>query len=200
MSKHTDRRPQPIDTIEWVEPDTLRANDYNPNNVAPPELRLLRISLLEDGWTQPIVARPDGEIVDGFHRWTLACTDNDVLALGDGRIPVVRILHTEGETDAQAHAHQRMSTIRHNRARGNHHVVRMAEIVHDLANDGLDDERIGYLLQMEPEEVRRLMERGAMPERGSLDGFTRAWTPTTDEHDSISRDERRAEAQEGAAS
>lgn len=162
---------QPIDTVEWVEPATLHANDYNPNIVAAPELALLKISLLEDGWTQPIVARPDGEIVDGFHRWTLATTDPEVAALSDGRVPVVRLAPSDP-------AHQRMSTIRHNRARGSHYVLRMAEIIADLQGSGLDNDEIGRRLGMEAEEVKRLAERGNMLERASGDGFDRAWIPT----------------------
>ena len=63
---------QPIDKVQWIHRDKLKPNNYNPNMVAPPELRLLKISILEDGWTQPIVVNSDMTIVDGFHRWTLS--------------------------------------------------------------------------------------------------------------------------------
>src|SRR5262245_27363791 len=137
---------QPLNVVEWVDPKTLRANHYNPNKVAPPEMDLLKISILEDGWTQPIVARPDGEIVDGFHRYTLGSTDPDVPALTGGLVPVVRL------RDADM-AHQMMSTIRHNRARGTHRVIRMAEIVTALKDQGLSEDEIMHRLQMEDEEV-----------------------------------------------
>ena len=61
----------PINKVEWLNTSELKANDYNPNHVAPIELKLLKISLIEDGWTQPVVIRENNEIVDGFHRWML---------------------------------------------------------------------------------------------------------------------------------
>lgn len=159
---------QPIDAVEWVARDELHANGYNPNHVAPPELKLLKLSILEDGWTQPIVALPDGEIVDGFHRWTIAA-DAKVAALTDGRVPVVRI-----SPDA---AQQRMATIRHNRARGTHAVVPMADIVAELVELGIERTEIMRRLGMDGEEVDRLVERGVMTKRGSADDFGRAWKP-----------------------
>ena len=63
---------QPIDKIQWIDRDKLKPNNYNPNMVAPPELKLLKISILEDGWTQPIVVTADMTIVDGFDRGTIS--------------------------------------------------------------------------------------------------------------------------------
>lgn len=165
---------QPLHNLTWVSRDTLRANQYNPNKVAPPEMRLLKISILENGWTQPIVARPDGEIVDGFHRWTLSA-DKDIAALTDGLIPVV---YLAPDLDP---ASQRMATIRHNRARGSHHVVKMADIVGELDELGLSAEEIGLRLQMESEEVARLIQRGNKLVRGANpEGFNPGWVPTRD--------------------
>ena len=62
---------EPVDCVTWVPADSVEANDYNPNAVAPPEMELLRLSVMADGYTQPIVAnQEDGRIVvvDGFHR------------------------------------------------------------------------------------------------------------------------------------
>lgn len=164
---------QPLDNITWTTPDQLHSNDYNPNHVAPPEMQLLKTSILEDGWTQPIVARKNGEIVDGFHRWTTS-HDPEVAALTDGKIPVV---YLNDKTDP---ASQRMSTIRHNRARGTHGVKPMANIVNELHHEyGLDIEEIGTRLQMEWEEVDRLLDYGEKPKRGSNpDGFNKGWKPT----------------------
>lgn len=171
---------QPVDRVQWLPREQLAGNDYNPNRVAPPEMKLLRTSILEDGWTQPIVARPvldDAgdeiadryEIVDGFHRWTVS-GDAAVFALTDGLVPVV-VIHPDP-------AQQRMATIRHNRARGTHHVLKMADIVRDLADAGLDVDEIRARLSMDKEEVTRLLERGRMVDRGSsTDGFTEAWRP-----------------------
>ena len=69
---------QPINKVEWIKSEELKANDYNPNHIPPPELKLLKTSIIADGWTQPIVVREDNEIVDGFHRWVLSCKDKDI--------------------------------------------------------------------------------------------------------------------------
>ena len=68
----------PVAHVQWVKRDTLHANDYNPNVVARTERALLKLSIMEDGWTQPIVARTDGEIVDGFHRWSISADPDEV--------------------------------------------------------------------------------------------------------------------------
>lgn len=160
----------PVNNVIWKNRDDLHANNYNPNHVAPPELKLLKISILEDGWTQPIVARPDGEIVDGFHRW-LVSDDKDVRNMTDGKVPVV-ILNVDNKD------HQMMSTIRHNRARGSHGVLPMAEIVRRLIDDeGMSQKGVMNLLQMEEEEVERLYDRGGMIKRGRSEGFGKSWVP-----------------------
>ncbi len=165
---------QPVNSVVWVPRDQLRGNGYNPNHVAPPELELLKISILEDGWTQPIVARqPEGgfsEVVDGFHRWTVSA-DPDVYAMTDGLVPVV---YLPADLDA---AQQRMATIRHNRARGIHGVVKMADIVAELANGlGVSPEEISRRLQMDEEEVTRLRDRGDMLKRHGDGEFGTGWT------------------------
>ena len=162
---------QPVDNVVWVHRDELKANSYNPNHVAPPEKRLLKISILEDGWTMPIVVRSDMEIVDGFHRW-LTSADKAVYALTDGFVPIVKL------DESKSLADQMMSTIRHNRARGIHHVVKMSEIVEALSADGLTDDEIAGRLQMDEEEVSRLLDHGNMLKRGSLPVFNQGWVPT----------------------
>ena len=160
---------QPVDNIKWVKRDTLKANDYNPNHVPPSEKKLLKISLLEDGWTQPIVVGADGEtIIDGFHRWSLSA-DKDVYAMTDGFVPVVQLIPEDM-------AHQKMSTIRHNRARGSHYVLKMSDIVESLINEeGLSFEEVAERLQMEEEEVDRLYDHGNMVKRGGLGDFNKGW-------------------------
>lgn len=167
---------QPVDNVRWVPRDWLQANDYNPNHVAPREMRLLRESILADGWTQPIVVRrlPEYgryEIVDGFHRFTVS-KDPEIAAKTDGLVPVVELSDPDP-------AHQRASTIRHNRARGTHTVVKMADIVHYLLEDlGMDAMTVGRQLGMEDEEVNRLYERGNMLSRGPGSEFGKGWVPT----------------------
>lgn len=163
---------QPVSNIQWVDRDKLHANQYNPNHVSPREMRLLKISIVEDGWTQPIVARTDGQIVDGFHRWLTSDTQ-EVRAMTGGKVPVV-YLDVPPE-------HQMMSTIRHNRARGNHGVLKMAEIVRHLVdNENLSFEEVGNRLQMEEEEVDRLYDQSGMTVRGSKEGFNMGWVPADD--------------------
>lgn len=165
---------QPVSNVKWIPRERLKANSYNPNHVAPPERRLLKISLLEDGWTAPIVVRSDMEIVDGFHRWTVSA-DKAVYAMTNGFVPVVFLDESKSLSD------QMMSTIRHNRARGTHHVVKMSEIVESLASDGLTDDEIASRLQMESEEVSRLLDKGNMLKRGSREEFNRGWITVADE-------------------
>lgn len=164
----TDR--QPVSQVRWVPRGQLRANSYNPNAVAPPELELLRLSILEDGWTQPIVVLADNTIIDGFHRWTVSA-DPKVRALTGGLVPVVVV-----DVDP---VHRMMSTIRHNRARGTHAVLKMAEIVRGMVEAGLEAGEICRRLGMEDEELERLLDRSGMTVRGTagVNGFGRAWVP-----------------------
>lgn len=166
---------QPLSNVEWVPRDTIEPNDYNPNKQPPPEHRLLRVSIMEDGWTQPIVVFDDGGdgkpvIVDGEHRWRVSA-DPEIAAITSGKVPVVRIKGTRQQ--------RMMSTIRHNRARGEHHVLPMAEIVRALLENGISSEDVQFLLQMEDEEVERLAERAGMPTVISRDtpDFGKGWVP-----------------------
>lgn len=161
----------PVNWVRWIHRDKLDANAYNPNHVAPLEMELLKTSILEDGWTQPVVIREDMTIVDGFHRW-LTSGDPEVYELTDGYVPCV-VLKPANNTH-----HAMMSTIRHNRARGTHHVLKMADIVIALIQDGqLQIEDVMEGLGMEKEEVTRLFERGNMLKRASADEFTPGWVP-----------------------
>ena len=161
----------PIDEIQWVDPDSLRSNDYNPNHVFSPEMRLLKLSILEDGWTQPIVARPDGEIVDGFHRWTLARTDDAVRAASGGKVPVAFL------PESKTRADQMIATIRHNRARGQHGILKMGDIVRALEKNGLAADEIQSRLGMDREERERLTDMRGGPESMGKDSFGQGWRP-----------------------
>lgn len=159
---------QPVSNVQWVTRESLTANDYNPNKMAKTELALLKVSIMEDGWTQPIVARLDGEIVDGFHRWTLAA-DKQIAALSDGLVPVVFIQEIDP-------VHQRMATIRHNRARGEHYVMSMADIVLELIEEyQVNPAELIKRLGMEREEVARLLDRGQMTKRAGNNEYKNAW-------------------------
>jgi hypothetical protein len=160
---------EPISRVEWVLASTLHANDYNPNSVAPPERELLILSILEDGWTQPIVALPDGEIVDGFHRWRFSQDDPRLLDRYHGYIPVTRIIVDR--------VHQQMSTIRHNRARGTHGIKPTAKIVTTMLEAGMSARQLQKGLGMDEEEVTRLSTALGMPELAAKPSFSPAWKP-----------------------
>ena len=168
--KLPDGRVMPLEQLKWVNRDTLTPNSYNPNSVAPPELDLLKTSILEDGWTQPIVINPDNTIVDGFHRWTVSGHD-EIRELTGGFVPVVILQPKDSE-------HQQMSTIRHNRARGRHGVLEMGSIVADLMKNGLSTEEIMKRLKMEREEVIRLTQTQGVFGHPDLDKpYSKSWTP-----------------------
>ena len=162
---------QPLDKIEWIDRDKIKPNNYNPNKVAPTELKLLKTSILEDGWTQPIVINPDNTIVDGFHRWTVS-GHKEIHALTNGKIPVVTIRPKD-------FSQQQMATIRHNRARGTHGVLEMSSIVTDMVNKGVTGEEIIKRLGMEKEEVVRLLFRAGIPKSEVFKDkeFSKSWTP-----------------------
>tara|TARA_R110002153_G_scaffold115411_1_gene258582 strand:- start:2449 stop:2952 length:504 start_codon:yes stop_codon:yes gene_type:complete len=164
------REDQPISRVEWIDREKLNPNNYNPNRVASPELKLLKISILEDGWTQPIVINPDYEIVDGFHRWTVSA-DKEIKALSDGLVPVV-------VTSPKDDAHQKMSTIRHNRARGTHGVLDMSNIIQSMIDGKMSKQEIMAKLQMEEEEVVRLASRVGIPKSSLINDteFSKSWS------------------------
>lgn len=139
----------PLGTLQWVDREQLRANDYNPNKVSEDNLKLLTQSILTNGWTLPIVVRPDFTIIDGFHRWTVAGREPLKTMLG-GKVPVVIVDHGNDE------AADVYGTITHNRARGTHLLEPMKAIVKKLLDEGKTVKEIGKQLGMKPEEVFRL--------------------------------------------
>lgn len=216
---------QPINEVHWINPAQLRANDYNPNKVFTPEMELLEISLLEDGFTQPAVVMLDegviapptyraaaaqalvqllkqdelhsespasfsvrvseradriisnalaevtGVIVDGFHRWTLAQRSQSVRAMTGGFLPCVFL------DDTKTLADRMLSTVRHNRARGQHGILAMGDIVRSLQSE-LTHEEIEQRCGMESEEIERLSELRGSPELRGKDSFGKGWVPT----------------------
>lgn len=171
-----ERRAHPLDVVEWVDPALLSANGYNPNRVFTPEMQLLKQSIMEEGWTQPIVVRPDNVIVDGFHRWTLGSHDPEIRAISGGLVPVVRV------SEAKTSADHMIATIRHNRARGVHGILAMSDIVQQLKADGLSDAEISSRLGMEQEEIDRLAEVKGSPDLAGRDSFGKGWAPKPSEY------------------
>lgn len=177
---------EPVDCVVWVKNEEVIANDYNPNSVAPPEMKLLEISIEEDGYTQPIVAweKEDGikEVVDGFHRNRVGKECEGVKTRVHGYLPVTII--NQGKTDK---GDRIASTIRHNRARGKHKVDSMAEIVLDLKKRNWSNEKIGRDLGMDPDEVLRLSQITGIAEMFADRDFSEAWeAEKIDETDSLS--------------
>jgi ParB-like chromosome segregation protein Spo0J len=140
----------PLTTLQWVDRGLLRANDYNPNRVSRENLDLLVRSILSNGWTLPIVCRPDYTIIDGFHRWTVAGEEPLKTKLG-GKVPVVIVRHDDESGDVYG-------TITHNRARGTHLLEPMKNIVKKLLAQGKGIKEVGKELGMKPEEVFRLSD------------------------------------------
>lgn len=139
----------PLASLQWVDRNLLHANDYNPNKVSEENLKLLIQSITTNGWTLPIVCRPDYTIIDGFHRWTVSGREPLLSQLG-GKVPVVIVDHQGNE------AEDVYGTITHNRARGTHLLEPMKAIVKKLIAEGKTVKEIGHQLGMKPEEVFRL--------------------------------------------
>lgn len=169
---------EPVDFVRWVKSDFVKANDYNPNSVAPPEMELLRLSISNDGYTQPIVsmANDDGtrEVIDGFHRHRVGKECKDIQQRVHGYLPLVQIRSSqEDKTDRMA------STIRHNRARGEHRVDSMADIVVELKRRFWDDKKIAKELGMEADEVLRLTQVTGLAGLFADREFSEAWEADT---------------------
>lgn len=162
--------PHPVVYPQLVPVEEVRGNDYNPNRVAPPEMRLLKLSIHKDGFTMPVVVAREGKghvVVDGFHRRQLAQTDVQIRESLGGYLPVVRIDKTGEECIT--------STVRHNMARGTHQVELTAKLVTLLRNHKWTNERIGKELGMDPDEVLRLKQMQGLAEAFADREFSRAW-------------------------
>lgn len=163
-------RDEPVDCIQWIPSDFIEANDYNPNSVAAPEMELLALSILEDGYTQPIVSWEKDdcfEVVDGFHRNRVGREHEAVRERVRGYLPLTVIREDRGDRIA--------STIRHNRARGKHGVQNMSDIVCELKRRNWSDKKIGKQLGMDPDEVLRLSQISGLAEMFQDQEFAEAW-------------------------
>lgn len=173
---------EPVDFIKWVPSEAVQANDYNPNSVAPPEMELLRLSIVADGYTQPIVTNKEDqhfEVVDGFHRNRVGKECDDVVERVKGYLPIVQI-----RGDQTDKPDRMASTVRHNRARGKHRVDAMSEIVLELKRRNWSNEKIGKQLGMDPDEVLRLAQITGLAEMFADREFSQAW-----EADAINEDD-----------
>lgn len=140
----------PLGTLQWIGRGAVKPNDYNPNKVSRQNLELLKQSILTNGWTLPIVVRPDFTIIDGFHRWTVA-GEEPLVSMLEGKVPVVIVEHKDKAGNIYG-------TVTHNRARGVHLLEPMKAIVKELMGEGKSVKEIGKQLGMKPEEIFRLSD------------------------------------------
>ena len=153
LNKMTSLGTQPINRVRWVSIEDVQANDYNPNSVAGEEMNLLYVSILHDGYTQPIVTIYDEKvskyiIIDGFHRYFTCKNNKDILERNKGMLPIVVLDKDINERMA--------STVRHNRARGKHSIDGMSNMVFKMLDNGWEDKDICNHLGMSPDELLRL--------------------------------------------
>lgn len=164
----------PVYNVLAVPIDKIRANSYNPNAVAPPEMKLLEVSIWEDGYTMPCVCYylPDEdiyEIVDGYHRYTTLKTSQRIFEREKGLLPVVVI-----DKDV---SNRMASTIRHNRARGSHSIELMSNIVADLVESGMSDAWILRHIGMDKDELLRLKQITGLASLFKDKGFSEGYNP-----------------------
>jgi ParB-like chromosome segregation protein Spo0J len=169
---------EPVDFVKWIKNPLVHANDYNPNSVAPPEMALLHRSIQADGYTQPIVSMPDAdgkyEVIDGFHRHRVGKECKDIQNRVHGYLPLVQIRQSQQDKNDRMAA-----TIRHNRARGEHRVDSMADIVVELKRRFWSDEKIAKELGMEPDEILRLTQVTGLAGLFADREFSEAWEADT---------------------
>ncbi len=170
----------PVYNIRSVPVEKIKPNNYNPNAVAPPELKLLYDSIKEDGYTMPIVCYYEPEtdtytIVDGFHRYRIMKEYPDIYQREGGMLPVSVI---DKSLD-----HRMASTIRHNRARGSHDVDLMSNIIKELHELGRSDAWISKHLGMERDEILRLKQITGLAALFRDIDFGKAWKPAEDPFD-----------------
>lgn len=162
----------PVYNVLAVHIDKVKANDYNPNKVAPPEMALLETSIWEDGYTQPVVTYYDHNedkyiVVDGFHRYTILKTSKRIFERENGMLPVVVIEKELGDRMA--------STIRHNRARGSHNIELMSNIVSELVEMGKGDRWICEHIGMSQDELLRMKQITGLASLFENKDFSMAW-------------------------
>lgn len=173
LHKISPMKDEPVDCVIWVKGETVGANDYNPNSVATPEMKLLQHSIREDGYTQPIVAFFEDAgytVIDGFHRNRVGKECKDVKERVKGYLPITLI-----KSDRENRENRIASTIRHNRARGKHTIEAMSDIVAELAKRNWSDKKIAKELGMDADEVLRLKQITGLAEMFSDKEFSEAW-------------------------
>lgn len=163
----------PVDYVFWGKSNEVEANEYNPNSVAPPEMLLLYESILNDGYTMPIVSFRDAEnikIVDGFHRRETEQRNKDISESTFGRVPLTQIRAEQADT-----SNRMASTIRHNRARGSHNIDLMSNIVAELVEMGKGDAWICKHIGMSKDELLRMKQITGLASLFQNHSFSKSW-------------------------
>lgn len=163
----------PVDFVRWEKSDNVEVNEYNPNAVAPPEMQLLYESILNDGYTMPIVSFKEEQhfkIVDGFHRRETERRNKDISESTLGYIPLSTIRNTQADT-----SNRMASTIRHNRARGSHNIELMSQIVSELVEMGKGDAWICKHVGMSVDELLRLKQITGLASLFQNKSFSDSW-------------------------
>ena len=163
----------PVDFVQWIKSELVEANEYNPNAVAPPEMKLLIKSITEDGYTMPIVAFPDDKtikIVDGFHRRKSERISSKIHESTMGYIPISTIREKQRDL-----SNRMASTIRHNRARGTHSIDLMVNIVAELTEAGMGDDWIMKHIGMDADELLRLKQISGLAALFKDREYSKAW-------------------------
>lgn len=174
---HSEGFISPVYNVLRVHIDNVRANDYNPNSVAPPEMALLETSIWEDGYTQPVVTVYDDDtdqyvVVDGFHRYLTLKTSERIYKREQGMLPIVVLDKTMENRMA--------STIRHNRARGSHSIELMSTIVAELVEMGKGDRWICQHIGMSKDELLRLKQITGVAALFQNRSFSDSWDVVDD--------------------
>lgn len=172
---------EPVDLVLWVKNESVYANDYNPNETASTEQKLLVLSIEADGLTQPVVTMETDlgrEVVDGFHRTRVVKEDLGINSRVYGYAPVVGI-----NSDRRGKEDRMAATVRHNRARGKHKVESMSEIVMHLKKRNWNDAKIAKHLGMDADEVLRLCQVTGLASAFADREFSEAWEATNDNND-----------------
>ena len=181
LHQHSPFKDEPVDYVQWIKNDKVQANDYNPNIVAPPEMELLKLSISNDGYTQPIVSwnvNDHYEVVDGFHRHRVGSESKSVQKRVFGYLPLVIV-----NEDCKERGDRIASTIRHNRAKGKHTIEGMSDIVIELKRRNRSNQWISKQLGMDEDEILRLTQITGLAELFSDEEFSKSWDVEDGEDD-----------------
>lgn len=164
---------QPLEEIQWIAHEEIAANDYNPNVVLNAELKLLELSLLTNGWIQPVLVNKNEsgyEIIDGYHRYSLVRLRAKVSLMTNGKVPCVVMNLSEAE--------RKLLTIRINRAKGSHIAFKMSEIIKSLIAEGLEPKYIAQSIGATKKEIDLLLMDDVFKMKDTQNHeYSKAWYP-----------------------